>query len=118
MAAPNLKTPTTITGETYVSACLASLTATLVNAAASGKVLKVNTIRVANLTANSATVDITFYRSSTHTYILKSGSVAPNSSLVILDRDEYIYLEEGDALYAKASAITTLDLTINYEEIS
>jgi hypothetical protein len=118
MAAPNLKQPTTITGKTAVYSCTASLASALANGASSNQLLKVNVVRACNLTSSSGSVDLTVYRSSTHSYIGKSLSVPPESSLVLLDRNEYLYLEEGDALYAKANAVSTIDLTIHYEEIT
>lgn len=119
MAAPNLKQPTTITGKTATYSCTSSLASALSNAAASGKVLKVNTIRAANIDATSAfSVDITVYRSSTHTYIANAISVPVSSTLLVLSKEEYLYLEEGDAIYAKANTSGKIDLTISYEEIS
>ena len=118
MAAPNLRQPFTITGKTAVYSCTASLAAALANSSSSNKVLKVNVIRAANLTTGLATIDVTIFRSSSHTYIIKTASIAPNSSLVILDKNEYLYLEEGDAVYAKANAVSTIDLTVHYEDIS
>ena len=118
MAAPNLKTPTTITGKTAVYACTASLASALSNGAASGKVLKVNVVRAANLTTGIATIDLTVFRSATDIYIIKGASVPPGGALVLLDKNEYLYLEEGDALRADANASSTIDITIHYEEIS
>lgn len=117
MAAPNLKVPTTITGKTAVYACTASLAAALSNGAASGKVLKINNIRAANITTAAGTIEITLYRSSTHYELIKTAQVPVNSAFVVLNREEYLYLEEGDAIYAKANATSTLDLIIAYEEI-
>jgi hypothetical protein len=119
MAAPNLKTPTTITGKTAPYSCTSTLSAALSNTAASGKVFKVNTIRAANIDATTAlSVDITVYRGSTHSYIANAISVPVNSTLVVLSKEEYLYLEEGDAIYAKGSTSGKIDLTISYEEIS
>jgi hypothetical protein len=118
MAAPNLKQPVTITGKTAVYSCTASLASALSNGAASGKVLKVNVVRASNLTTNIANVDVTVYRSSAHSYISKTANVAPGGLLVVVDKNEFIYLEEGDAIYAKANATSTIDLTITYEDIS
>jgi hypothetical protein len=118
MAAPNLKQPLTITGKTVLYACTGSLASVLSNGASSSKVFKVNVVRAANLTTGIGTIDLTIFRSSADTYIIKSASVAPNGSLVLLDKNEYLYLEEGDALRAKANATSTIDLTIHYEEIS
>lgn len=118
MAAPNLKQPVTITGKTGVYSATAALASVISNGAASGQLLKLNVIRAANLTTGTASIDITVFRSSAHTYVIKTATVAPNTSLVVLDKNEYLYLEEGDALYAKANAVSTIDLTIHYEEVS
>lgn len=118
MAAPNLKNPTTITGKTAVYACTASLASALSNGAASGKVFKINAIRAANVTTVAGTIEVTLYRSSNHTEIIKTAQVPINSSLVVLNREEYLYLEEGDAIYAKANAVSTIDLIVTYEEIA
>jgi hypothetical protein len=118
MAAPNLKQPITITGKTGVYSATATLANALSNGPTSNELLKVNVIRAANLTSGTASVDITVFRSSAHTYVIKSATVAPNTSLIILDKNEYLYLEEGDALYAKANAVSTIDLTIHYEKVS
>lgn len=119
MAAPNLKAPSTITGKTAAYSCTSSLAAALSNSAASNKVLKVNTIRAANIDATSAfSIDLTVYRSSTHTYLASAISVPVNSTLLLLSKEEYLYLEEGDAIYAKGSTSGKIDLTISYEEIA
>jgi hypothetical protein len=118
MAAPNLKSPTTITGKSAVYACTASLASALANSAASGKVFKINAIRAANSTTAAGTVEVTLYRSSTHTEIIKTAQVPVNSSLVVVNREEYFYLEEGDEIYAKANATSTIDLIVTYEEIA
>lgn len=119
MAAPNLRSPTTITGKTKPYAVTTTLAEVLANPAASGKLFKVNTIRCANVDAvAAASLDLTLFRSSTHTYLIKGVSIVAERALIVSDKNEYIYLEEGDALYTKASASGDLELTINYEEIS
>lgn len=118
MAAPNLRSPSTITGKTATYAVTTSLAAVLSNAAASNKLLKVNTVRAANISGSDATLELSLYRGSTHTYLVKGASIATGKVLVASNKDEYIYLEEGDALYAKAGAVSSIELTVNYEEIS
>ena len=118
MAAPNLKQPVTITGKTRLYSATAALASVISNGATSGQLLKLNVIRAANLTTGTSSIDITVFRSSAHTYVINTATVAPNTSLVVLDKNEYLYLEEGDALYAKANAVSTIDLTIHYEEVS
>ena len=119
MAAPNLKSPTTITGKTARYAATTTLAEALANAANSGKALRVNVIRVANVAASgSISVDVSHYRGSTHSYLAKTSTVNQGSALVVLQRDEYIYLEEGDAIYVKTSTSSSADVTFSYEEWS
>jgi hypothetical protein len=119
MAAPNLKTPTTITGKTAVYNCTGTLAAALTNSAASGKLLKINVIRASNVDGtNAIDVDVSIYRGSTHTYLASAISVPIKSTIVITSKEDYIYLEEGDSIYAKSSTSTKIDLTLSYEDIS
>lgn len=120
MAAPNLRSPTTVTGKTAMASAATTLTSVLANSAASGLLLKVNTIRAANVDSGGASVslDLTVYRGTTHRYLIKAVSIGTAKALIVSDKNEYIYLEEGDSLYAKATTASGLDLTINYEEIS
>ena len=48
-------------------------------------------------------------------YLVKTASLAANTALVVSQRDEFIYLEEGDSLYASASAATSVDMLITYD---
>lgn len=118
MAAPNLRVPTTITGKTAVAALTTSLAAVVTNSSASGKVYKLNAIRAANVSGGTVSVDIAIERSGVATYVIKAGALDTGKSLIVTDKNEYIYLEEGDVLKAKASANSSIDLSINYEEIS
>lgn len=119
MAAPNLKSPTTITGKTAPYSVTDTLASALSNSASSGKVLRVNTIRAANVDgANNYDLDISHYRGSTHTYLCKTINVPADSTLVVLSREDILYLEEGDAIYAKATTSSKIDVLITYEEIS
>lgn len=118
MAAPNLRAPATVTGKTAVAALTSSLSTVLGNGVASAQLLKVNTIRAANVVASSTTVDIAHVRGATTTYLLKGGTVDAGKTLITTNKDEYLYLEEGDQLQARASSNASIDLTVNYEEIS
>jgi uncharacterized protein (UPF0333 family) len=119
MAAPNLKQPTTITGKTARYAVTASLAAALSNSAASGKVLKINSVYCANVDGtNSADIDLTIYNGTTDYYLAKTITVPADATQVLVTREGYIYLEEGDSLRAKASAVSDLELVVGYEEIS
>jgi hypothetical protein len=119
MAAPNLKNPTTITGKTDGYAVTTSLAAALTNSASSGKVLKINSVYCANVDGtNSADISLTYYNGTTDFYLAKTIPVPPDATQVLVTREAYFYLEEGDSIRAIASAASDLELVIGYEEIA
>lgn len=119
MAAPNLKSPTTITGKTARYAVTTSLANALANSAASGKALKINSIFCANVDGtNAADISVTIYDGSTDRYLAKTVTVPADATQIISSKDTYFYLEEGDSIRAIASAASDLELVIGYEEIS
>jgi len=119
MAAPNLKSPTTITGKTARYAVTTSLAAALSNSAASGKVLKINSIFCANVDGTvAADISVSVYNGTTDTYIAKTIAVPADATQIISAKETYFYLEEGDSIRALASAASDLELVIGYEEIS
>ena len=121
MAAPNLVNVATITAKSVQAALSTTLTTEiLANASSSDKVFKVNNIIVANIDGSSA-VDVSVF-------ITKSGgspiaiastiSLPADATLVVIDKNTGIYLEEGDNIEAGASANSDATITINYEELS
>ena len=119
MAAPNLKTPTTITGKTVGYAVTASLADALSNGAASGKVFKINSVYCANVDGtNAADITLEHYNGTTGFKIAHTIAVPADATQVLVTREGYIYLEEGHSLRAVASAASDLELVIGYEEIS
>jgi uncharacterized protein YaaQ len=119
MAAPNLANVANIYG-TSTGAALTTTTTTslLTNSAASGKVLKVNDIYVTNKTASSATTTIDVYNGTTGYYIAYTLTVPVGATVVVVDRNSYIYLLEGWSIRGGASANSTLDVVISYEDMS
>lgn len=119
MTAPNLKSPTTLTGKTARYAVTATIGAALSNAAASGKVLKINSIFCANVDgASSADISVSIYDGTTDRYIAKTIAVPASATQILSTKDTYFYLEEGDSIRALASAASDLELVIGYEDIS
>lgn len=119
MAAPNIVAVTTINGKTVGGLLTTTSSDILVNSAASGKVLKVNAILVANVDGTNATdVTIGFYdASATTTYRLAYTITVPaDASLDLLGKS--IYLEEGDKIVALASANSRAEIIVSYEDIS
>jgi hypothetical protein len=119
MAAPNLRVPTAIIGRTARYAVTASLASVLSNGAASGKVFKINSVYCANVDgAASADISLTIYDGATDFYLAKTISVPADATQLLVTREAYLYLEEGDSLRAVASLVGDLELVIGYEEIS
>jgi|TARA_R100001129_G_scaffold57097_1_gene39281 hypothetical protein len=121
MAAPNLANVATITAKSVQAALDTTLTTEiLANASSSGKVFQIDNIIVANIDGSSA-VDISVF-------ITKSGgspiaiastiSCPADATLVIVDKNTNLFLEEGDNIEAGAGANSDATITINYKELS
>jgi hypothetical protein len=117
MANPNIVNVTAIYGKTAVQAITTSASAIVTNSAASGKVLKVNALYIANVdgTAN-ASVNVDVFRSSVAYHIAKTVTVPADATIDVLTNS--IYLEEGDSLRLTANANSDLEAVCSYEEIS
>jgi hypothetical protein len=121
MSAPNLVNVSTITAKSVQAALSTTLTTEiLANAGSSGKVFKVNNILVANIDGtNSADASVFITKSGGSPIAIASTIAVPaDSTLVVIDKNSAIYLEEGDNIEAGASATSDLVITINYEELS
>lgn len=119
MAAPNLKTPTTVTGKTVGYAVTTSMAAALSNSSGSGKALKVNSVYCANVNGeNNADITLQHWNGTLGYEIAHTITVPADATQVLITRDAYIYLEEGQSLRAQASASGHLELVIGYEDIS
>ncbi len=117
MAAPNLIDVSSIFGKTN-GVQLDTTTTTDIITCASDKLVKVNSIIVANIDGtNAADVTVYFYDNNLahRTAIADAVTVPAKSTLVVLGKDSPIYLEESDQIEAGASANGDLHLTISYE---
>jgi hypothetical protein len=120
MTAPNIVNVSTITGKS-VGAVLTTTTTTalLTNAASSGKVFKVNTVIISNVDgAVDADATLEYFDGTTGYRIIKSVTVPTNASVIVLDKNTNIYLEEGASLRGGALTASDLEIVIAYEEIS
>ena len=124
MAAPNIVNVTSIIGiTTAVGLSTTAVTTFLSNADASGKVLKINTIIASNIDG-SANADITVkYHlaaagAGTSIALANTITVPADASLVIIGKDNPIYLEENRSLTAQASAADNIAIVCSYEDIS
>ena len=119
MAAPNMINVCSIIGKTAVQAVGTGATAIVENTAASGKVLKINSLIISNVDgALPADITVDLYRSSTQYRLASTVTIPADATLVVISKDNTIYLEEGDALRLTASASGDLEAVCSYEEIS
>jgi hypothetical protein len=119
MTAPNLKSPTTITGRTARAAVASGLTAVLTCSGGTDKVFKINSIFCANVDGtNPADISVSIYDGSTDRYLAKTIAVPADATQIISTKETYFYLEEGDSIRAVANAADDLELIIGYEDIS
>ena len=124
MAAPNIVSVTSIYGKT-TGVQLNTTTTTGILTCASNKVLKINSIIVANIDGTSAAdVTINFFDTDSDgsgtdrtNPIASTVAVPADSTLVVSDKNSAFYLEEGDKITGGASANADLQCTISYEEI-
>lgn len=124
MAAPNIASASSIIGKTAV-VDLSTTNATLVveNAASSSKVLKINSLYVANVDGTSSSeITVSVYSEDniggTATEICKTVTVPADATLIVIDKDSYIYLEEDKSIGATAADASRLKVVCSYEEIS
>jgi hypothetical protein len=124
MANPNIVNVTTIYGNTStVSLSTTSATSVASNAAASGKVYKINSIVVANTNGTAAAnITINVYSAAalggTAFPIASTISVPANASLVVTDKTTSFYLLEDKSIGATAGTANYLTVTASWEEIN
>lgn len=117
MTAPNIVSPTTITLKNAASTVGTS--AITIVTCPSDRAIKVSTLYAANKNGtNAADATVNLVTSGATVAICSTVSVPADASLVVVDRNSPIYLEEGDSLTAAASAAGTIEIVASYEEIA
>ena len=124
MAAPNVVNVATITAKSaMVALSSTNATALVSNAASSGKVFKINMIQIANVDGTNAcdvTVDMHSAASGGGTAysLVATASVPADSSLIAIDKNTALYLEEDRSITVTAGTANDLEVIVSYEEIS
>ena len=123
MAAPNIVSVVTITGKSGVLALTTSAVSIASNAAASGKVFKINSLIISNVDGTvSADVTASYYSAAalggTPYRLGLTITIPAKTSLVLIDKNASFYLEEDKSIGLTASANGDLEAVISYEEIS
>jgi hypothetical protein len=121
---PNIVNVTTIYGNSSsTSLTTTSATSLVSNAAASGKVFKINSIVAANVDGTSAAdITISIYSAAalggTAYPIASTISVPADATLIITDKTTSFYLLENQSIGATAGAANDLVVTASWEEIN
>ena len=124
MANPNIVNVTSILGDnSSVSLTTTAATSIVSNAASSGKVLKINTLIVANVDGtNAADITVNKYSAAalggTAYPIASTISVPADASLIVVDKTTAIYLKENESIGATAGTASDLVVTCSWEDIS
>jgi len=131
MANPNITNVTAIYGNTtYLTPSATTAVVLLPNAAASGKIFKINQIVAANVNGSSAVnATVSIYTNGavaqgsapaggTAYPIVSAVSVPTNASLIVTDKTTAIYLMEGTSISITSGTASAITYTISYEVIS
>ena len=123
MANPNIVSVSNIYGKTVYDADIAtSASAIVTNAASSGKILKINSLIIANIDGtNAADITATVRNAAggtTYSTLANTISVPADATLVVISKDTSIYLEEDMSIYLASSVAGDLSATCSYDEIS
>ena len=117
MATPNIVNVTTINGKNAMGALSDTNRTTMIDVAAD-KLVKVNTIIIANIDGTNAadvTIEVSNDNGSTYYKLASTISVPADSSLDFLSNP--IYLDETDILAVTAGAANDLSYFVSYEEL-
>jgi hypothetical protein len=124
MANPNIINVTAIYGNSSQTALSSTSATSLVsNAAASGKVFKINSITVANVDGTAAAdITINVYSAAalggTAFPIVSTISVPADATLIVTDKTTTFYLLENQSIGATAGTANDLVVNASWEEIN
>jgi len=124
MAAPNIVNVTSIIGKTNaIDLTTTSNTELVSNAASSNKVFKINSLVISN-TDGAINIAVTVNYNNqdniggTNFELISTGSVPADSTLVVIDKTNQLYLEEDKSIGIQADVANKLKAIVSYEEIS
>lgn len=123
MAAPNIVNVATITAKTaYLTPANTTANVLLANAAASGKVLKINQIVACNVSGSAANTTVALNSaaagSGTSYPIASTISVPSSASLIVSDKSTAFYLEEDRSIVVTSGTSGAVTYVVSYEELS
>jgi hypothetical protein len=124
MAAPNIYNTATIIGKTtYSTPSTTNAGVLLANPASSNKVFKINSLTASNIDGTAAAdvtvaVNTNAAGSGTGYAIVSTLSVPADATLIVIDKDNQIYLEEDKSIVVTSGTANDITFVISYEEMS
>lgn len=123
MANPNIVNVSSIYGGVAYSApANTSATTLITNASSSGTITKVDSLTVANVTGSAALVTVSVNSAAagggTAYRIAYQISVPANSTMQIIDKNNFVYLTENTSLVVTSGTSGALEYVASYETIA
>jgi hypothetical protein len=115
MPSPNLLNLNTIIGKTVGAASISSWTTLVLNDVDSNKLFRCNTLLAVNISNSEAFISASINGTI---FLIKDALLPVGSTLVIISKDNQIYLEEGFSIQTKADAANKVEVVSSYEELS
>lgn len=119
MANPNIVNVQRILANTVTGNFTASNTVFVTNPASSGAVYKINSILITNVDGvNASNADLIISNPvGSNTLILNQVNVPIQQTLVAVDKNTSIYLQENSTIGGQATEANDLSYTISFEQI-
>lgn len=122
MALNLLNVASVIATTTYGAPATTSATSLLSNAASSGHIYKVNSVTASNVTATATAVTVSVNSAAagggTAYRIVFQVAVPGNSTLLVLDKNSFIYLMENQSIVVTSGISSAIEYVISYEDMS
>lgn len=123
MANPNIVNVTSIYGGiSYLAPANTTANSLVSNAAASNSIIKINSLTAANITGSAANVTVSVNSAAagggTAYRIAFQINVPSNSTLQIIDKNNFVYLPENSSLVVTSGTSSALEYVATYETIA
>ena len=119
MANPNLASATNIYGGAFSPDLPTSLLSIVSNPSSSGKIYKVHTLMLVNIQGSiTPNASVQLWDGVFGVWLAYTMNIPADSAIVLIGRDNPIYLLEGKSIRAQASAVSNVALHCMWDEIS
>jgi hypothetical protein len=123
MANPNIINSTSILGTVgYLAPANTTANTLISNAASSGTVVKVDSLTCTNVTGTAATATVSVNDAAagggTAYRLAFQMSVPANSSLQVIDKNNFVYLTENTSIVVTSGTSAAIEYVTSYEIIS